>query len=109
MYSIGIDGIARSLAELRISGLDGTGATASAVAIDRQDRPAITVGQVNHIARVNQVRVVDLRIDFPDFRPAPRLAQETRGNVPEGIPLDDRVAVRVIGLNRRRLGKRGDR
>jgi hypothetical protein len=36
---------------------------------DAKARLAIDVGQVDHVARIDQVRVLDLPVRLPDFRP----------------------------------------
>ena len=52
-----------------------------------------------HLARINPVRVCDfLLVHAPDLGPAPWLVEEGTGNAPQGIALDDGMAVRRIGL-----------
>jgi len=52
--------------------------------------------EVNAVAGVDQVGVLDLRVDAPDLRPQPRPLEETPADVPQRIALDHRVDVRVI-------------
>jgi hypothetical protein len=57
------------------------------------------------IARIDQVRVLDLvPVHLPDFRPAPRLFQEFAGNVPQGVTLDDDMAIRRVVDELQRVG-----
>src|SRR5690554_7754327 len=42
--------------------------------------------QADHVARIDQVRVVDLRVGLPDFRPQPGPLQELARDVPQRIP-----------------------
>ena len=56
------------------------------------------------------MRILDLRIDLPDFRPIPGIAQEHLGDAPQGIAALHDIAVRSIGVERDpargRLGRR---
>ena len=56
---------------------------------------AVEVGQADHVARIDQVRVLDLRVGLPDLRPQPRLAQERAGDVPQRVATLDHIAVRM--------------
>src|SRR5690606_13449858 len=71
--------------------LDGTGD-------GRHTGLAVDIDQADHIARKNQVWIVNLRIDVPDFWPKPRALEEPSGNIPEGVTLDHRITVRTIRL-----------
>src|SRR5690606_17040301 len=51
----------------------------------REPRLAVHVDQPQHVAWVNEMRVGDLRIDVPDLRPIPGVAQEQLGDVPKGV------------------------
>lgn len=48
---------------------------------------AVQVGQADHVTRVDQMRILDLRIGLPDFRPQPRFFQKAASDIPKGIPL----------------------
>ncbi len=68
-----------------------------------------TVGQYQHIARVDPMRIPDLRIDVPDLGPLPGILQEYVGNAPQGVTAFDGV---FGGRGRfdhvcRRRGRRG--
>ena len=49
--------------------------------------------------------VGNLRVDVPDFRPQPGVAQEQAGDIPERVALDDHVAVRMIRIEGNISGK----
>jgi len=70
---------------------------------------AVDVGQAEHVTRVDQVRVLDLRVGLPDFRPQPRLLEEAGRDVPQGVALADRVGRRMIPAHFRREGETGER
>ena len=59
--------------------------------------PLTQIRQAQHIARIDQVRVLDLRVGLPDFRPQPRLVQESFGDIPERVTLLHHVGVGMIG------------
>ncbi len=59
------------------------------------------VGERERVARIDKVRVLDLRIDDPDLGPQPRVFQEQRGDVPERVTALDGVALGGIGANQR--------
>jgi hypothetical protein len=63
--------------------------------------PVIQVRQRQDVAGENQVRVLDLRIDLPDFRPIPRVAQEHRCDVPERV-----AALHDVSLGMTRIQNR---
>ena len=73
---------------------------AAAVAAGTGDRlaQAQTAGgaiEVDDLAWINPVRVVDLRpVHVPDLRPAPRMLQEFAGNVPQRIAAYHHVLIR---------------
>ncbi len=69
------------------------------------DRLAVTVEQRQLVARVDEMWIADLRIQLPDFRPAPRFHQEVLGDVPKGIAFLDDVAGRVIRVELDALGQ----
>src|SRR5690606_8710729 len=70
---------------------------------------AVQVGQAQHVTRVDQVRILDLRVGLPDFRPQPRLLQETRRDVPQRVTLFHHVGVRVrvVHFHRDGVGRDG--
>jgi len=69
---------------------------------------AVQVGQAEHIARVNQVRVRHLGIRLPDFRPKPRLFQEARRDIPQRVALLDDIGGRVpVHFNGGSIGGNG--
>ncbi|MOA21712.1 hypothetical protein D3C78_1422190 [compost metagenome] len=70
--------------------LDGA---ARGAAIEGQARLAIDVDEAQGIARVDQVRVLDLRVGMPELRPLPRLAEELARDIPERVTLGDGIAV----------------
>ena len=88
---------ARSLFQLRGANVRLQSAADSSCGgfADAQARLAIDVGQVDDVARIDQVRVLDLPVCLPDFRPQPGLFQETRRDAPERVALLHRVAVRM--------------
>jgi hypothetical protein len=43
------------------------------------------------------VRVLDLFVRLPDFRPLPRVVEETSGDRPQRVAFDDRVRIRMVG------------
>src|SRR5690606_36609908 len=78
----------------------------------RHTRLAVDIDQADHIARKNEVWIVNLRIDVPDFWPKPRALEEPPGNIPEGVTLDHCITVRTIrleiGLSRHHLETEGE-
>ena len=56
----------------------------------------MTAGKNELITRINQVRVLYLRVVLPDLGPQPRLLQEAGGNVPKRVALPDDIAVRML-------------
>ena len=83
--------------------------TAASTAAHSNDRTPILVTEKNLVSRVNQVRILDMRIDLPDFGPQPRLVEKSPGDVPQGIAFLDNIAVRVIGFEARNLASRPHR
>src|SRR3954464_13235216 len=67
--------------------------TASAAAGDHRsalgngDRgpPIVVIDERQGVARIDQVRILDLRVDLPDLGPIPRVAEELRGDVPQRV------------------------
>ena len=57
---------------------------------DRDDFDASFVNP-QLLARIDQVRVADIRIVGPEVRPVMRVLDETLGNLPQGVSLLDRV------------------
>ncbi len=74
----------------------GAGAT------DRDARLAVDVHQVQHVARIDEVRIGDVWVDVPDLRPVPGVAQEHAGDVPQRVALLDHVL--TGGVRRERHG-----
>jgi len=64
-----------------------------------QDRPLsagpVEVGEADHVAREQAVRVLDLRIGLPDLRPPPRFVEELGGDAPQRVATLDRVGRRM--------------
>ena len=58
---------------------------------------AININQGKAITGINQVRVGDLRVYMPYFRPVPGVVQKTGRNVPEGVTLNYGVTLGMIG------------
>ncbi|MCY1436603.1 hypothetical protein D9M71_527320 [compost metagenome] len=63
--------------------------------VEHQARLAVDVDEVEDVAGIDQVRVLDLRVHMPDFRPFPWFCQEFAGDIPKGVALDHRVALRM--------------
>ena len=57
----------------------------TAAVAERDARLAVDVHELQHVARINEVRVLDLGIDVPDFGPIPGVAQEHLGDVPQRV------------------------
>ena len=68
----------------------------SRLARARLHRHAVQVGQAEDVARIDQVRVLDLRVGLPDFRPQPRPLEEAPGDVPQRVAVLDDVGVRMV-------------
>ena len=67
---------------------------------------AVDVDQPDHIAGVDQVRVLDLGVALPDLRPLPGFVEEASGDIPERVTFHHHVFGGVAGLEhigRRRL------
>jgi hypothetical protein len=58
---------------------------------------AVDIHHLEHVAGIDKVRILDVRVRVPDLGPLPRLAQEACRDVPESISLLDRVAAWVVG------------
>ena len=54
-------------------------------ALDEQAGLAVAEGQRNDVAGVDQVRVIDLRVDAPDLRPYPWVPEEHGRDIPERV------------------------
>ena len=57
-------------------------------AVLRNAHVGITAGAISqrqHVTRIDQVRIFDLRVDLPDLRPEPRVLEEHRGDVPKRV------------------------
>jgi hypothetical protein len=75
-----------------------------------QARRAARQVEQDDIARVDQVRILDLvTVHLPDFRPAPGVFQEFARDVPQRVALDDDMAVRRVVDERQGLGRVGHR
>ena len=78
----------------------GTGTVGAAIHIAAQTqarRVARTI-QIYNVARIDQVRVLDLGlVKLPDLRPAPGFLQKKSGNAPQRVTLDHHMAVRGVG------------
>ena len=59
------------------------------------DCDTVQVSQADDVAWIDQVRVLDLRIGLPDFRPQPGLLQELPGDVPERVAPFHHISVGV--------------
>ncbi len=67
-------------------------------------RLAVDVAEIQHVARIDQVRVADRRVDVPDLRPVPGIIEVHARNVPQRVAfLDD------ITLGSRRRNRHGHR
>ena len=73
--------------------LDGAPST---TALEYQLRLPVHPDQSNPVTREDEMRVVDLRIEPPDFRPQPWAFQEGARDIPQRIALDHRIDIRVI-------------
>lgn len=52
--------------------------------------------QEYHIARIDQVRVLDLRpVQLPDLRPEPGVLEEFSGDIPQSIAFNHDMTIRV--------------
>ena len=65
----------------------------------RLHRDAVQVGQRDHVAGIDQVRVLDLRVGLPDLRPQPRALEERAGDIPQRVATLHRVGVRMAALH----------
>ncbi len=52
---------------------------------DGHARLPVHPGERERVARIDQVRVRDLRVDVPDLRPVPGVGEELRGDVPQRV------------------------
>jgi hypothetical protein len=80
-----------------------------APAIQHEARLAVHVYQVERIAGINEMRILDLRIVMPELRPAPGIFQEHIGDVPQRIALLHHIGVGVTALQRQHIGVRHER
>ncbi len=69
---------------------------------------ALVIGQHQHVARINAMRVLDLGVLVPDFGPFPGVLQEYIGDAPQRIAALDGVLGGRRGLDQVR-GRRGRR
>ena len=67
---------------------------------DRDARAPVDVDEMQHVTRIDEMRVLDHRVDVPDFGPIPGVAQEHRGDVPQRVAALDDIGVRRIGRER---------
>src|SRR5690606_37417799 len=72
--------------------LDGT---ARGAAIEYKPRLTIDIDQAEIVARVDQMRLFNLRVGVPQLGPFPGLTQKSPGYPPERIPLHHRVLLGV--------------
>ena len=49
------------------------------------------MAELQHIARINPVRVAELRVLPPDFAPLPGIFEKPPGDAPQGVARNDRV------------------
>ena len=59
--------------------------------------------QCELIAGINQVGIIDLCVQGPEFRPLPGISQKQRGNIPEGVAPFHGVLQRSISMNLQRF------
>src|SRR5690606_21181741 len=79
----------------------------SAAALQADLRLAVrAVGERKHVARIDKVRVRDLRVDVPDLGPQPRVTQEHGRDVPERIATLYGVALGGARVDQVALGRR---
>src|SRR6185436_2379670 len=90
----------RLAAHLRRQALAAAALGRTATVADGDARLAVDVDELEHVARIDQVRVLDLGIDVPDFGPIPGIAQEYFGDVPQRVAGFHRVL--VGGIRRQR-------
>ena len=63
------------------------------------------VRQRQHVTGIDEVRVLDLRIDLPDLGPEPRILEEHRGDVPERVAALHGVVHGRVGADELRRGR----
>ena len=68
-------------------------------ALQHNGRAAFDIDQPQGVAGIDQMRILDLRVDLPDLRPIPWIAQEDLGDAPQGIPAFHDVAVRGVRID----------
>ena len=51
-------------------------------ALQHDLRLAVDINQAQGVARIDQMRILDARVDVPNFRPQPWIAQVHRGDAP---------------------------
>ena len=71
-------------------------------------RDAVQVGQRDHVARIDQVRVGDLRVGLPDLRPQPRALEELAGDIPQRVAPLHHIGVGVVAAHLGGDGVRGN-
>src|SRR5439155_5180522 len=70
-------------------------------------RPALPGHDAQLVARIDPVRVLDRRVEAPDLRPIPGVAEELLREVPESVALLDGVFVRRAGYRLDGVVRRG--
>jgi len=66
-------------------------------ALQGKNRLPLPIYQTDYVPRIDEVRIFDLRVNPPQFRPAPGLGQEPAGNIPQRVPLLHHMAFRMTG------------
>ena len=79
------------LPALRVTGGRWAARDLPSAAADHRCTPA------KGVARINQMRVFNLLVGLPDGRPLPWMFQEPAGNIPQGVPLNYNVFIRMVG------------
>ena len=74
----------------------GRQANCRSAPVHHQARLAVDVNQGDAISRVNQVWIFNLLVGVPDRWPLPRVVEESSRDVPQCIPLDYNVLIRVV-------------
>ena len=67
----------------------------------RAGLPSRAHRQPQGVARIDEVRILDVRVDVPDLRPQPGIAQEHGGDAPQRV-----AALDGVGLGRARVDRR---
>jgi hypothetical protein len=97
----------RQLADARREALDTAAAAHSGTALQLNRGPAVVqINERQRVARIDKVRILDLRVDLPDLGPIPRVAEKLRSDIPERVATLHDVGfgmARVQDGRRRRL------